>query len=183
MTCSVVRRRLASSRRSVEKERSRVAFATGNVVKKWNKCDRLMFVKEKGSQTEIVSIMFACSSRLWNSGSLQSRRDGGFCWVKAPKQNFKAPFTNVKLPYWRFSGDGFGSLKHPSTTFCFQEWRRRVSITAVHVSDVRIWKVGKPDPIRNFFMNSISKPYPNSNNFGLRYPSRIRDNSLICTLV
>jgi len=31
-------------------------------------------------------------------------------------------------------------------------------------------------------MNSISKPYPKSKNDGLRYPIRIRDHSLSCTL-
>jgi len=45
---------------------------------------------------------------------------------------------------------------------------------------VRIWKLCNPDPIRNFFMNSMSKPYPKSKNYRLRYP--IRNHSLSCKL-
>ena len=44
----------------------------------------------------------------------------------------------------------------------------------------RIWTLCNPVPIRNFFMNSISKSYPKSKNYGLRYP--IRNHSLGCTL-
>ena len=35
---------------------------------------------------------------------------------------------------------------------------------------VRIWKFCNPDPILNFFINSIFKPYPKSKHYGLRYP-------------
>jgi len=40
---------------------------------------------------------------------------------------------------------------------------------------VLIWKFCNPDPIRNFFMNSISNPYPKIKNHGLRYPIHIRN--------
>jgi len=57
-----------------------------------------------------------------------------------------------------------------------------ISPTQFYTSGVRIWKFRNPDPIRNFFIKSISNPYPRVKNSWLRYPIQIRNRSLSCTI-
>jgi len=55
-------------------------------------------------------------------------------------------------------------------------------VDAFAISGVRTRKFCNPDPIRNFFIKSISNPYPKVKNCGLRYPIQIRNHSLSCTI-
>ena len=57
-----------------------------------------------------------------------------------------------------------------------------ILILPMLTSGVRIRKVCNPDPIRNFFIKSISNPYPKVKNCGLRYPIQILNCSLSCTI-